>query len=178
MNFKILLFIFILFTTINLTAQTQKSDYKTQEQEKKAERKELNGSILNQLNFKDINGIEHSLESLRGKVVVLDFWFIQCKPCVKQFPSMNTLKKKYQGKPVKFFAVTWNSEYDVKQFLKTTKLELTTVVDNNLIDKFKIPHYPYHVIIDQNGTVEYVSSVLSFSITNKLERKINRLLKN
>ncbi|WP_298950426.1 TlpA disulfide reductase family protein [uncultured Nonlabens sp.] len=178
MNFKLLLFIFILFTTINSTAQTQKSNYKTQQQEKKAKREELNGSVLNQLNFKDINDKEHSLESLRGKVVVLDFWFIQCKPCVKQFPSMNTLKKKYKGKPVEFFAVTWNSEYDVKQFLKTIDLQLTPVVDNNLIDKFNIPHYPYHVIIDQNGKVEFVSSVLSFSITNKLERKINRLLKN
>jgi cytochrome oxidase Cu insertion factor (SCO1/SenC/PrrC family) len=30
----------------------------------------------------DINGKEYSLDSLKGKIIVMNFWFIQCKPCI------------------------------------------------------------------------------------------------
>ena len=46
-----------------------------------------------------------------------------------------------------------------------------------LANRFKIPHYPYNVLIDPNGKIEYVSDVLSLNMMNRLKRKINGLLK-
>ena len=150
--------------------------YKVIEKEKKEIRKQIDGSILHELSFEDINGNKHTLESLKGKIVVLNFWFIQCKPCVKEFPDLNKLKKKFKGESVEFFAVTWNNKNSIIKFLETTTLDFTVVPDTKLIKKFKIPYYPYNIIIDKNGKVEYVNDVLSLNIIKKIERKIIKLL--
>ena len=161
----------------NTKSQKELNDkYKTIEKEKKKLRKQIDGSILEELSFEDINGNKHTLESLKGRIVVLNFWFIQCKPCVKEFPDLNKLKMKFKDKSVDFFAVTWNDKNSLIKFLETNKLNYTVVPDGKLIQKFKIPYYPYNIIIDKKGKVEYVTDVLSLNLMNKIERKINKLL--
>jgi thiol-disulfide isomerase/thioredoxin len=44
-----------------------------------------------QLRLIDLNGKEWTLESLRGKVVVLNFWASWCAPCVNELPVLNDL---------------------------------------------------------------------------------------
>lgn len=151
--------------------------YKIQKNKNKELRKEINGSIIDDLSFEDINGIKHTSQSLKGKIVVINFWFIQCKPCVEEFPDLNTLKADFKSKPVEFIAVSWNDKNALQNFLKTNKLDFKVVPNGmSIVEKFKIPHYPYNIIIDQNGKVEYISDVLSFNVINKIKRKINNLL--
>jgi len=184
MKLKILIFLLFSLQLNNLFSQEKniesneqlKDKYKTLQKEKKELRNQIDGSVLEELNFEDINGKKHSLESLRGKIVVLNFWFIQCKPCVEEFPDLNELKIKFKGKRVEFFAVSWNDKNSLTKFLKTNKLEFTVVSDRTLNKKFEIPYYPYNVIIDKNGKVEYVNDFLSLNVINKIERKINKLL--
>ena len=47
-----------------------------------------------------------SLSSLRGKVVVLDFWATWCGPCVASFPQIRELAKHYEGYDVEIVGVT------------------------------------------------------------------------
>lgn len=184
MKFKIPFFIIIALISLNTFSQEKKSisqkdlndKHKVLEKEKKEIRKQINGFILNELSFEDINGNKYTLESLKGKIIVMNFWFIQCKPCVKEFPDLNALKMKFQEKDVEFFAVTWNDKNSLIKFLEITKLDLTVVPDRKLIDKFKIPYYPYNIIIDKKGKVEYVNDVLSLNLIKKIERKVKRLL--
>ncbi len=184
MTYKIFTSIIVFLITVSTFSQEKhtKSNndlnarYKTLEKEKKQLRNQIDGSILKELNFEDINGNKHTLESLQGKVVVLNFWFIQCKPCIKEFPDLNELTTKFKKDSVSFFAVTWNDKSSLHKFLETHQLEYTVVPDGKLIKKFQIPHYPFHIIIDQQGKVEYINEVLSFNVIKKIERKINKLL--
>ena len=152
-------------------------DYDSIHQVKKQQRKQLDGSILTDLNFEDIDGESYSLKSLRGKVVVFNFWFIQCKPCVKELPDLNKLQQKFQNKDVEFFAVSWNDKSSLEKFVAKNQLDYKVVSDKKLIDKFNISYYPSHVLIDQYGNVEYVNDLLSFNIFKKIERKIYKFLK-
>jgi len=184
MKFKTSILIILALVSLKTFSQEKKSisqkelneKYKAIEKEKKELRKQIDGSILNELSFEDINGNKHTLESLKGKIIVMNFWFIQCKPCVKEFPDLNALKMKFKDKSVEFFAVTWNDKNSLIKFLETTKLDFTVVPDGKLIDKFKIPYYPYNIIIDKKGKVEYVNDVLSLNLIKKIERKVNKLL--
>lgn len=47
-----------------------------------------------------------SMEDLRGKVVVIDFWATWCGPCIRSFPNVRDLVKHYEGYPVTVLGVT------------------------------------------------------------------------
>ena len=191
MKTKVVLVLVFSFSFMYLFSQSNKSEseqskqklkeqveyYKDEQKRKQELRKKIDGTILTELNFEDINGDKYTLESLKGKVVVFNFWFIQCRPCVEEFPDLNKLKAEFKNQPVEFFAVSWNDKKSLQKFLKIKKLDYTVVHSGRkLIDKFKIPHYPYHMIIDKNGKVEYINEVLSLNLMNKIKRKVKRLL--
>ncbi len=153
-------------------------DQKRKIKAEKEYRNELDRSILKELNLEDINGTKFNLENLNGKVIVLNFWFTQCKPCVAEFPELNNLKEKYKDQDVVFFAITWNNKETIDQFLLNHKLDFNIIPNGKLIiDKFKIPHYPYNIVIDKKGKVEYLNDVLVFNVLKKLDNKISDLLK-
>src|SRR5262245_14348521 len=75
--------------------------------------------------LRDTKGNTVKLSSLRGKVVVLDFWASWCGPCKKELPALAGLSKKWAqaGKPVA--VVTVNIDKDranAEKFLTTAKI--------------------------------------------------------
>jgi thiol-disulfide isomerase/thioredoxin len=67
-------------------------------------------------------GTVATLESLRGQVIVLEFWGTWCSHCIKAIPHFNALADSMKGKPVQFIAVTYEDEPTVSKFLKTTPI--------------------------------------------------------
>ena len=152
-------------------------DFKRKNKEDKVIRKNLNGTTISRLELTDLNGTIYTLETLKDKVIVLNFWFTQCKPCVAEFPDLNTLKAKFNPEQVVFFAVTWNDAVTINTFMKNRQLDYTIIPNGTkVIDYFKIPQYPYNIIIDQNGKIEYIDATMSLNIFKKIENKINDLL--
>ena len=157
----------------------QKSAFKSKQKNDKEFRNQLDGTIISELAFEDLEGKKYDLESLKGKVIVLNFWFTKCKPCIAEFPDLNKLKEKFKSTPVEFCAVTCNNKETVAEFLLKHKLDFTIVPNaNGMINTFKIPHYPFNIVIDKEGKIEYIKDVLVFSVLKKLESKINDALIN
>lgn len=158
--------------------KNRKTDVKNKLKAEKESRNELDGSIIGELNLEDLNGEKFNLGSLKGKIIVLNFWFTQCKPCIAEFPELNNLKQKYKNQQVEFFAVTFNNKETIDKFLANHKLDFKIVPNGKIIiDKFKIPHYPYNIVIDKDGKIEYINDVLVLNVLKKIDNKIDELLK-
>src|SRR5215213_2223246 len=69
-------------------------------------------------NVTSLDGKKFELASLRGKVVVLNFWFTGCPPCLSEIPKLNRLVDEFKEKDVVFIAPTWDNVVALQTFLK------------------------------------------------------------
>ncbi|MDQ2178040.1 TlpA disulfide reductase family protein [Marinifilum sp. D714] len=109
-------------------------------------------------NFKlhDLEGNTCSSDSLLNAPLVLNFWFNGCRPCKKEMPVLNQIKKEYEGK-VRFVSITFNSADQVKKVLQDYPFDFYHLVEGRaLIDQIGITAYPKTIVIDRNGIVRQV----------------------
>jgi uncharacterized protein (TIGR03435 family) len=101
-----------------------------------------------------------TLEALRGKVIVIDFWATCCGPCTKSIPHWNELVDTFKGKPVQFLALTDENEQVVAAFLKRTPIHSWVGLDGvgqSMRDRYRIEGIPTTVIVNQKGVVVAVT---------------------
>jgi len=115
----------------------------------------------------DIKGLPYKFENLKGKPIVLNFWFNGCRPCKEEMPILNQIKSEYEDK-VSFMSITFNTTEEVNTALKNNIFDFEHLVDAKaLINKIGISSYPKTIIIDKSGYVrqimECVDSVIDAS---------------
>lgn len=70
----------------------------------------VRGKMIPGLNFTTINGKRYSNSDLRGKILVINFWFKGCAPCVAEMPSLNKLRNEFKDKNVLFIGFASDTE--------------------------------------------------------------------
>ncbi|HVL75708.1 MAG TPA: TlpA disulfide reductase family protein [Noviherbaspirillum sp.] len=82
--------------------------------------------------FSSLTGEQITMQSLRGKVVVVNFWATSCVTCVKEMPALVQTYEKYKGQGLDLIAVAMN--YDppnyVVNFAQTRQLPFTVALDH------------------------------------------------
>jgi thiol-disulfide isomerase/thioredoxin len=129
---------------------------------------------------KDMYGKTHSLKSLKGKVVVLNFWFVECMPCIKEIPELNNLVKKYDGKDVVFLAIADSEKAKIMSFQKKYNFKYVIAPKNaksTVIEDYNISAYPTHIIIDKNSIVKFFAQGLDETTLATLTATIDILTK-
>ena len=125
----------------------------------------------------DINGKEYTLSDLKGKIIVMNFWFIECKPCLIEIPELNELVEKYENENVVFLGFAKNDTSKLTSFLENKKF-LYNIIPNStkVIDDYNVFSYPTHIIIDQDAKVSFLSSGLGPTTIHDIENNIQHLL--
>lgn len=135
------------------------------------------GTVLKELNFKDIDGNSFTLDSLKGKVLVLNFWFTTCRPCVEEIPDLNRIQEKFKDKDVEFFAITFDSKKKLEDFAKKKLFNFTVVPNSmNVIRQFYVNSYPTTIIIDKDRKIHLLDDLLVFDLMKKIEKMIKQYL--
>jgi cytochrome c biogenesis protein CcmG/thiol:disulfide interchange protein DsbE len=118
-----------------------------------------------------------SLASLRGKVVVLNFWWSNCPPCVQEAPVLERQWRAWKGKDVVFLGV---DEQDLRgpalKFMRRFGITYPIVSDNlALTGHYGVTGYPETFFIDRRGRV-VPPHIIGPASREKLDEGIRRAL--
>ena len=122
----------------------------------------------------DLDGKMYELSDLKGKTVVLNFWFTACAPCKQEMPELNKLIEKYKNdSDVVFLAITYDPADKVKDFLSKTSFTYPIATgQEGLTKQYGITGYPTNIVIDRNGIVTYLLSLYGPETVLQLDNAI------
>ena len=124
---------------------------------------------------------EHvDLDSLKDKVVLLDFWGTWCPPCVAAVPILKDLQKKHAGEPFVILSISSDPEETaLRTFIEKNRIVWPQYWDGNrtLQQTFDIKAFPTYVLVDDEGIVRFRTSGGGMKQEAALEDAIKKLLK-
>jgi len=146
---------------------------------KASEQKVTMGSPAPEFSGTDLNGHTIDLKALKGKTVILNFWFTSCVPCMAEIPELNDLAAKYKNdSSIVFVAITYNSPEQVKAFLKRKDFRFNILTDrSDIIERYGIVGYSTSIVIDQSGNVTFLLTTYDGANVARLDGVIGALKK-
>ncbi len=114
----------------------------------------LTGQKAADFALKSTDGEQVELASLRGKVVVLDFWATWCGPCRRELPIVDKLRAEF-GSDVQFLGINDEDNGTVKGFLKKNGYGLTVLMDSkHTVNRtYGVRSIPTLLVIDRDGVI-------------------------
>lgn len=144
----------------------------------------LNGVTAPDFSGKTLSGNNVQLSALRGKVVVLNFWFIACAPCRTEVTPLNEVVKQFAGKDVVFISVAQDNEADLIKHLQTVPFSFEVIADPAVLisrDTYHLFGYPTTIVIDKQGKIRYYTlggKINEEAVRKELNEKLVLVIQN
>jgi peroxiredoxin len=135
------------------------------------------GQLAPEISLPDTKGSIINLSSLKGKVVLIDFWASWCMPCRASIPSVVKLYQKYQPKGFEVYGVSIDEKKSAwLKAIKQDNISYTQVNDKagwyaKVTEVYGVNEIPATFLIDKTGTIVAINPG-----EKELENKINELL--
>lgn len=122
----------------------------------------------------DTAGIPVNNQTIKGKVIVLDFWATWCAPCIMGLPRMQALSERYKEAPdVEVIAVQVDEVGDARQFFADRKLTLRSIPSARpMAIAFAASGLPLKVVIGKDGRIK----LRSFGSFANDEQRLSELI--
>lgn len=106
--------------------------------------------------FTTLENEQVSLASLRGKVVLLDFWGSWCPPCRASIPTIASLQKDYAKKGVEFVGISSDVDDAAwRKFIAANRMVWPEYrdADGRVEQSFVVDSFPTYIVLDRNGVI-------------------------
>jgi len=152
----------------------------------------LQGKMAPAFALKNLAGQKVSLESYRGKALLINFWATWCAPCKIETPWIVELRDKYAAQGFEVLGIdtegddlkaddkaAWaKTKTEVSKFIQEEKIPYPVLLDG---DSLAVPYggldeLPTSIFVDRKGNV--VASQIGLSSESDLEAKIRKALQD
>ena len=123
-------------------------------------------------------------EYIGKNIIIVDFWYTHCPPCIKAIPALNELQKEYRDQGLKIFGVNSvdnrarSLEY-LNKFISKREFSYDIVMIESEVDlDYKIKQYPTLYMIDKEGEIALVEIGFNEEKFEKLKEKVDALIQN
>jgi cytochrome c biogenesis protein CcmG/thiol:disulfide interchange protein DsbE len=147
---------------------------------------ELEGKPLPDFHGLMVDGKYFDSKRLKNEIVVINFWFENCPPCIDEMPELNKLVAKYAGKNVRFIGITHDLPRKAKNFQKRIPYHYQIIsLTTKEISKLNINHgFPSNILVGRDGKILF--AMANFSLTDQefkaksttFESKLHTEIKN
>ncbi|VGO18088.1 TlpA disulfide reductase family protein [Pontiella sulfatireligans] len=90
-------------------------------------------------------------KSLKGKVVLIDFWATWCEPCVEGIPEINELQEKYRDQGLVVLGITWEQADVVREFIKEIEMKYPVGCGGTLAKDLRVRGFPSLFLFGRDG---------------------------
>ena len=124
-----------------------------------------------------LDGRRVSMDDLKGKVVLLDFWATWCGPCREALPHMQKIAKKFEGEPLVVLSVSLDQdEQKWKEFIAKNGMTWPQYFDGGFTGPvsrmFAVDAIPHTFTIDADGVLQD-EHIGDSSVEGKLKKLIS-----
>jgi len=116
----------------------------------------LLGTKFRSFSVVDMNGQHYSSKDMEGKVVLINFWFTTCPPCVAEIPVFNELKTDFKEEDFMILSFASNDREAMLDFMKENAVDYPVIIDaKELIEMdFKmIFGYPTTILLNRSSEI-------------------------
>lgn len=133
------------------------------------------GMKMPPLKFLSYDNKEIDISDYLGKIVIIDFWYRGCLPCLKAIPDLIDINAKYEDSLLKVVGINYNDKQEqVMDFASYRGINYASSYNStNIIEEFGINAFPTTVIIDQSGKVYKIIT----GWNKRYKREIENLIK-
>ncbi len=139
------------------------------------------GSLAPETRFETLDGDPLPLTSLRGKVVVLDFWASWCHPCVAALPGLKELARGYAGAPFALVSVSEDRHGGkLREFVANHELGWTQCWDGNGDAQrlYGVRAYPTYFVLDPQGRILYTHTGWNRGVEREMRQQIDQAIRD
>ncbi len=151
-------------------------EFKVREPPKRPEPLSM-GSVAPEFNLVDLNGDTVRLSDLRGKTVLIDFWYVACAPCLMAMPTLDTLSRMYRDSNVIVIGVNVRDDVKTIRDLITRKgFTYPLLVDGaDVARTYRVFAYPTFYIVAGDGTISHHSIGFSETLLEDVRGILDKL---
>ena len=140
---------------LNKYIQLDYRDYKAFVEEQRGKRTDIavkKDETFPAFALQDVNGIKYYSDSLKSGLILLDFWYRSCYPCLKAMTALESLHQKYGGQGLLVLGINPKdpSANELKSFLTTRNIHYNSLLDDQGVfaKQLNITGYPALFLID------------------------------
>lgn len=140
-----------------------------------------NGTVAPEIKGKIYPNYKDEITLKSDKILIIDFWYTTCMPCIKAIPHLNKLRENYKNHievvGVNPFEGKESQKEKIEAFLKREPIDYPILfVDHTITEEYNVRVYPSLYIIGKDGKVKFSKLGTSDNLYEELEAELKKII--